>query len=96
MPRMPAIAIRAAAFTPGRPRRANIGATTAPAVRTDALELPVIMPGNIVTRVRRMRRIDGKRLKRLMTHVEMASRAPEARTAFMKTIAVAIVRIVST
>jgi len=96
MPSMPAMAISAAALSPGSPMRASIGATTAPAVRTAALEEPVIMPGNMATKVRSMRRTEGTLWKRLITAVERASRPPDSLKAFMNTMAVAMVRIVST
>ena len=67
-----------------------------PAERTAAVEDPVIMPGNMMISMMRIRRTAGTLWNFSMTRLDSASSAPESSMTFMNTIAVPMVRIVST
>jgi len=95
IPKIAAIEMSAPASTVDMPIAMNIGATTAPAVSTDAVELPVIIPGTIITKVRRIIRSAGHLLNFFITAAVKPCRAPESRKPVMNIMAVAIVRIVS-
>ena len=59
MPRSAPMAIRAAAVTLSRPMIRSTGAMMLPADRTAAVEEPVIIPGNMMTIIIRIRRMAG-------------------------------------
>ena len=54
IPMIAPIAMMAPAFSLGIPIRRRTGATRAPALRTAAVDEPVIIPGNMMTSIRRM------------------------------------------
>ena len=54
IPMIAPMAMIAPAFSFGIPIRSRTGATSAPALRTAAVEDPVIMPGNIITSISRI------------------------------------------
>ena len=55
IPHKPPKAIIVAVSVTGIPINNNIGATILPAVRTEAVEEPVIIPGNIETNIKKIR-----------------------------------------
>ena len=85
----------APAFSLGMPMRRRTGATSAPVLRTAAVEDPVIIPGNMTVAVRRKSIRTGTFLKRFTIAVFSASRAPDSFITVMKIMAQEIVIIVS-
>ena len=89
------MAMAAAVWRAGTPRRTRTGATRAPEVRTAAVDEPVIMPGNMMSSmIPKLREIGALRNFRI-SQAAMPSSRPILSTDFMKIIAEAMIRIVS-
>ncbi len=88
-------ATKAAARAGLRPSLIRTGAISGPVLKTAASEEPVIMPGSISKAVTIQSRATGRPWKvRRMAAVSPSSR-PEAWSDFMKTMAVAMIRMMS-
>ena len=96
MPRMPPIARMEAVSSAGTPIIISTGAMMEPALSTEAVEEPVIIPGNITMIMMRHSIRAGSLWNFSMMTEDTASRAPEASMTFMKTMAVEMTRMVST
>ena len=96
IPRMPPIAMMQAVSSIGTPMRIRTGDMIEPAVRTAAVEEPVIMPGNMITSIIRQRSSAGILWNFSIIRAESASSAPLSWITFIKIIAVAMTRMVST
>ena len=66
MPHKPPSAMMVAVSTIGMPIKSRIGATMLPAVSTDAVDEPVIIPGNMEININRINSSQGILWKRLI------------------------------
>ena len=96
IPSMPPIAKIQAVSSIGTPMSIRTGAMMEPAESTDAVEEPVIMPGNMMMTMIRQSIRAGTLWNRSMMTDDMASSAPDSCITFIKIIAVTMTRIVST
>ena len=92
IPRTPPIATNAAARSGGRPRPPRIVRAMTPVVRTEAVDEPVIIPGNITMSITDGTRTSGREPKARSTAAPIEASAPPSRRTRMKTIAVAMAR----
>jgi len=96
MPSTPPIASMQPVSTSGTPISISIGAMIEPAVSTDAVDEPVIIPGNMMTSIIMHSRSAGTRWNFSRISDDTASSVPDSWMTFMKIIAVAMTSIVST
>ncbi len=95
MPYTEAAVTTAPATAIGMPNCIKMGATRAPVPSTEAVQDPVIMPGNMMMRVSATRRRRGEPPKAEITARVRAARVPFAWIALMKIIAAIRTRPVS-
>ena len=94
MPSRAAMEMIAPVLTLSTPSALSTGATSAPVVSTEAVDEPVIMPGTMTISIRPILSSAGKRRNLRISHADSASSRPILRMTFIKTMAVAITRIV--
>ena len=96
MPSKPPMAMMEPAVTASQPMSMSTGAMMEPEDRTAAVDEPVIMPGNMMMNMMRISSTAGTLWNFSMMRLDRASRPPESSMTFMKTMALAMVRMVST